>query len=92
MAQFLSGAMVLTLLGGVIGFALAHVLAFAVGTLPLMGPLFQDNSGQTDINFQISVGTVILASVVLTLVGILSGFIPALRASRLDPAMPLRYV
>jgi putative ABC transport system permease protein len=56
-----------------------------------MGPLFQDTSGQIDIHLEISLGTVLVASIVLTCVGVVSGFLPALRASRLDPAMSLRY-
>jgi putative ABC transport system permease protein len=91
MAQFLSEALVLTLLGGVIGIALAHVLAVAVGTLPLLGPLYQDTSGTGDIHLSISLATVGLSTAILVLVGVISGLVPALRASQLDPALALRY-
>jgi putative ABC transport system permease protein len=90
-AQFLSEALVLTLLGGMIGIILAHLLAVAVGTLPLLGPLYEDTSGKADIHLSISLGTIALSTGVLVVVGMLSGLVPAIRASNLDPAQALRY-
>ena len=89
--QFLAEALVLTLMGGTIGIALSYALSALVGTLPLLGPLYEDTSGRGDIHLAISLSTVLLSTAILALVGVLSGIVPAVRASHLDPVTALRY-
>jgi putative ABC transport system permease protein len=89
--QFLAETLMIMLLGGAIGIILSYVIAAAVGTLPLMGPLFEDTSGKADIHLQISLFTILTSTAVLLFVGVISGLVPAMRASKLDPVEALRY-
>jgi ABC-type antimicrobial peptide transport system permease subunit len=76
--QFLVEAIVLCLIGGAVGILVGRGLSFGVNTL-LRWPV------------QFSTPAVILAVGVSAAVGILFGFYPAWKASRLDPIEALRY-
>ncbi len=90
LAQVLIEGLTLTLAGGVVGFFLAAGLVSLVGSLPLLGPIFQDTSGQGDVKLAISFSALAISSSILIAVGVVAGMIPAVRAARLDPVQAIR--
>lgn len=88
--QFLAEALAITFAGGLAGIGIAYLLSWSVGALPLMSA-FGDNLQAGDIHLHINVGSLLVATMILSLVGIVSGMVPAIRAARLDPIESLRY-
>jgi putative ABC transport system permease protein len=88
--QFLAEALTITFIGGVLGVVLAYAVALSVGRLTLYSA-FAKNGEAGDIRILIAPGTLIVSTFILGLVGLVSGMIPAVRASRLDPIEALRH-
>ena len=88
--QFLAEALTITFIGGVFGVILAYVVALSVGRLTLYSA-FAKNGEAGDIRLIIAPGTLIASTLILGAVGLISGMIPAFRASRLNPIEALRH-
>jgi putative ABC transport system permease protein len=76
--QFLSEAIMLTFIGGLIGIILGWLISYAINSLGI-------------IQTQVSIYSIFLAFGVSTGIGIVFGYYPARRASQLNPIDALRY-
>jgi putative ABC transport system permease protein len=88
--QFLAEALTITAIGGALGIILAYTVSLSVGRLTLYSA-FAKNAEAGDIRLIIDPGTLIVSTLILGAVGLISGMIPAIRASRLPPIEALRY-
>ena len=77
LTQFLTEAVILSLLGGIIGL------------LVVLGGLFLANS-LFDLGIALTNSNIILALTISVLIGVISGFIPSYTASQLDPVEAMR--
>jgi putative ABC transport system permease protein len=88
--QFLTEALTITFVGGLLGVILAYAVSFSVGRLTLYSAISK-HAEAGDIRLMINPLTLIIAILILSVVGLISGMVPAIRAARLDPIEALRY-
>jgi len=88
--QFLAESLTITFIGGALGIILAYGVSLSVGRLTLYSAMAKNAEGG-DVSLMIAPSTLVVATLILGAVGLISGMVPAVRASRLDPIEALRY-
>jgi putative ABC transport system permease protein len=91
--QFLSEALVITILGGILGYLLAVVITTLIGSLPFFSNLTfgRVRNLEGDIYLVVSLSAFYTSMATLTIIGLLSGLFPARKAAAMDPVVSLRY-
>ena len=87
--QFMLESVCLCLIGGLIGVVLGYVGSFAL--TGLVADAFMGEESGTEVRPIIDAGTVVMATTICLVTGIVFGWYPARRAARLDPVESLHY-
>jgi putative ABC transport system permease protein len=91
LSQFLLESLTLTFIAGAAGMIVAVAVAYLIPPMPLYADIYKTANHEGDIFLRASPVIMLASFAILGIVGIVSGLVPAMRASRLDPVDALRH-
>ncbi|RSL15641.1 putative ABC transport system permease protein [Edaphobacter aggregans] len=91
LTQFLLESLTLTFIAGIVGMIVAVIVAYLVPPMPLYSDIYKTANNEGDIILRASPGIMLVSFAILAAVGVISGLLPAVRASRMDPVVALRH-
>jgi putative ABC transport system permease protein len=69
----------------------AIVVSYLIPPMPLYSDIYKTANHEGDIILRASPTIMLISFAILAIVGIVSGLLPAVRASRMDPVVALRH-
>jgi putative ABC transport system permease protein len=91
LTQFLLESLTLTFIAGAIGMVVAVGISYLIPPMPLYSDIYKTANHEGDIILRASPTIMFISFAILAVVGIVSGLLPAMRASRMDPVVALRH-
>lgn len=91
LSQFLLESLTLTFIAGAVGMLIAIAVAYMIPPMPLYSDIYKTANHEGDIILRASPEVMLISFVILAVVGIVSGLLPAVRASHMDPVVALRH-
>lgn len=91
LSQILLESLTLTFIAGAIGMVIAVIVAYLIPPMPLYSDIYKTANHEGDIFLRASPEVMLISFIILAAVGIVSGLLPAIRASRMDPVVALRH-
>jgi putative ABC transport system permease protein len=91
LTQFLLESLTLTFIAGAIGMIVAVGVSYLIPPMPLYSDIYKTANHEGDIILRASPTIMFISFAILAVVGVVSGLLPAMRASRMDPVVALRH-
>jgi putative ABC transport system permease protein len=91
LTQFLLESLTLTFIAGAIGMVVAVGISYLIPPMPLYSDIYKTANHEGDIILRASPTIMLISFAILAVVGVVSGLLPAMRASRMDPVVALRH-
>jgi putative ABC transport system permease protein len=91
LSQFLLESLTLTFIAGTVGMVVAVIVSYLIPPMPLYSDIYKTANHEGDIILRASPTIMLISFAILAVVGIVSGLLPAVRASRMDPVVALRH-